>query len=100
MWFVVVEKGEELRRVESILMAAGVTSLLVKKDMGDLVIYYISREQLKRDCNYDECSNASKGSTRMCVEECIVRKGTEIAKRVASAIREVMAGKRFSRNGY
>lgn len=88
-WFAVLERGEESRRLDAILSMANIGSVLKRVEMGDFVVYYIDTEKLRGACGYEECASAPKSSYRKCIEECAVRRGIALAKKIALAIREL-----------
>jgi hypothetical protein len=72
--------------VESILSSFGVSSLLSRADIGDLVIYYVDTSRFKRKCLYEKCSMEDATSRDACLRECLMSLEREVIRVIVEAL--------------
>jgi hypothetical protein len=72
--------------VESILSSFGVSSLLSRADIGDLVIYYVDTSRFKRKCLYERCSMEDAVARDACLRECLMLLEKEVVRVISEAL--------------
>jgi len=72
--------------VEAILSSYGVSSLLSKVVIGDLVIYYVDTSRFKRRCLYEKCSMEDIIAREACLRECLIFMEREIVRIITEAL--------------
>ena len=73
-------------KVKEILRSSGVSPLLLSVRKENILIYLIDVNKVEIHCKYNDCKETDTQIT--CVQECINKRTSEIARKIASNIRD------------
>ncbi|MEM1873795.1 MAG: hypothetical protein QXF57_04325, partial [Acidilobaceae archaeon] len=61
----------------------GVSHLLLKQQLGHIVVYSFNRQSLSRKCLYERCATLDPVAREGCVEECVLESERALAEAIA-----------------
>ncbi len=72
--------------VESILANLGISGLLSKAVMGDVVVYYVDVRLFRRKCLYEKCSMEDVIVREACLKECLMAMEREVVRTIIEVL--------------
>ncbi|MCX8195495.1 MAG: hypothetical protein N3F67_00190 [Acidilobaceae archaeon] len=88
-FYVADRRAVRTEEVEELLRAAGSLQVVLKAELGKVVVYYIDATKARRTCLYSECAGKEGLERERCLRECSLRLEEKLAKEVAAAIRSL-----------
>ena len=72
--------------VEELLVSLGVSGLLSRTVVGDIVVYYVDTRRLRKRCLYEKCSMEDVIARESCLRECLYNLEKQVLKEIIEAL--------------
>ncbi|MEM0366369.1 MAG: hypothetical protein QXO93_04925 [Acidilobaceae archaeon] len=79
----------DISTIDSILSSSGLTQVIAKVELGDIVVYHIDVEKVKRACTYQVCSSSRSHDIDTCIRKCIISYEEKLIDKAVSILESI-----------
>ncbi|MEM0340472.1 MAG: hypothetical protein QXN05_05785 [Acidilobaceae archaeon] len=91
--FIVDVRLVDVRLIDEVLRKLGVSHILLKQQVGNVVVYSFNRQSLSRRCLYERCATLDPVAREGCVEECVLEVEKTLSEAVAQEVKSFLSRK-------
>ncbi|MCE4613655.1 MAG: hypothetical protein F7C07_07500 [Desulfurococcales archaeon] len=82
--------GHLIINIDNLLSKTGLTQVIKKWVHGNIIVYYVNMDKLRKLCLYAECTNKPLYSREKCLQECIGKRYNELVNAIRKTLNDTI----------